>query len=135
MWKYQSSFIQSISINCYDIFAFVVTLFVLCQFIWTLHTSVGRKKFRDRVNQRSMATFWRTAWRSQEAAGRNCLLTFDSGTSLAVQRLILCLPTQGVRVRSRSGSYDPTCLMGKNQNIKQKQYWNKFNKDLKKNFF
>lgn len=57
MWKYQSSFIQSISINCYDIFAFVVTLSVLCQFIWTLHTSVGRKKLLDRVNQRSMATF------------------------------------------------------------------------------
>ena len=54
------------------------------------------------------------------------------GTSLAVQHLGFCLPRQQVWVR---------CLLGelrfhmrssqKNQNIKQKQYCNKFNKDFK----
>ena len=54
------------------------------------------------------------------------------GTSLAVQWLRLCLPMQGVWVRSLVGelrSHMP--LSQKNQNIKQKQYCNKFNKNFK----
>ena len=54
------------------------------------------------------------------------------GTSLVVQWLKLCLPMQGVRVGSlveELGSHMPSAK--KNQNIKQKQYCNKFNKDTK----
>ena len=44
-----------------------------------------------------------------------------------------CLPVQGVRVRSLVGGLRSHMLCGgKNQNIKQKQYCNKFSKDLKK---
>lgn len=50
MHKYLSLFIQSIyfsSASSYGIFAFVVTYFVQCQFIWLLHTTVGRKKCKS----------------------------------------------------------------------------------------
>ena len=54
------------------------------------------------------------------------------GASLVVQCLRLCLLTQGCRFDSQLGSYDPTQLMvKKKQNIKQKQYCNKFNKHFK----
>ena len=55
------------------------------------------------------------------------------GTSLAVQWLRLCLPMQGVQVRYLVGelrSHVPHSQ--KNQKVRQKQYCNKFNKDLKK---
>ena len=68
------------SINCYRL-AFAVTLFVLCQFVWPLHTSVGRTKFLETVDQGNMAAFWQTAWRSQAAAGRSCLWTWVSHCS------------------------------------------------------
>ena len=51
-----------------------------------------------------------------------------------VQWLRLCLPMQGVRVWSLLGKLDPTCLgakIKKKQDIKQKDYCNKFNKDFK----
>jgi len=54
------------------------------------------------------------------------------GTSLVVQWLRLCLPMQGVWVGSlveELGSHMPSAK--KKQNIKQKQYCNKFNKDTK----
>ena len=54
------------------------------------------------------------------------------GTSLAVQWLRLHLPMQGVQGPSlirELGSHMP-CK--KNQNIKQKQYCKKFNKEVKK---
>ena len=54
------------------------------------------------------------------------------GTSLAVQWLRICLPMQGVWVRSLVGELRSHMPHGqKNQNIKQKQYCNKFNKDFK----
>ena len=54
------------------------------------------------------------------------------GTSLAVQWLRLCLPMQGVQVQSLVGELRSPMPRGqKNQNIKQKQYCNKFNKDFK----
>ena len=64
-----------------------------------------------------------------EAFTYKCVL----GTSLVVQWLRLRLLMQGVRVRSLVGelrSHMP-CSQ-KNQNIKQKQYCHKFNKDFKK---
>ena len=45
------------------------------------------------------------------------------GTFLVVQWLGLHLLMQGVGVGG--GGYDPTCLMPKNQNVKQKQNCNK----------
>ena len=44
----------------------------------------------------------------------------------------LCLPMQGVRVQSLVRELRSHMSRGKiNQNIKQKQYYNKFNKDFK----
>ena len=55
------------------------------------------------------------------------------GTSLAVQWLRLHLPMQEVQVWSLvGGAKIPHASRPKNQNIKQKQYCNKFNKDFKK---
>ena len=59
------------------------------------------------------------------------------GASLAVQWLGLHLPTQGVQVQTlvsklRSHMSHGQKKKTKTQNIKQKQYCNKFNKDLKK---
>ena len=52
-----------------------------------------------------------------------------AGTSLAVQWLRLCLPTQG---DASSGSQDPTRLKAKKPEHKQKKrYCNKFSKDFK----
>ena len=52
----------------------------------------------------------------------------NSGTSLVVQWLRLHLLMQGVRVRSLVGELRSHVPHGqKNQNIKQKQYCNKFN--------
>jgi len=48
------------------------------------------------------------------------------GISLVVQWLRLHLPMQGTGVQS------PGALQPKNQNIKQKQYCNKFNRAFKK---
>ena len=52
-----------------------------------------------------------------------------------VQWLGLGLPMQGVWVQSLAGEQDPTCSVAKKknptQNIKQKQYCNKFCKDCK----
>ena len=61
------------------------------------------------------------------------LKAYVRGTSLAVQWLRLHLPVQGVRVRSlvRERRF-PHASRPKNQNMKQKQYCNKFNKDFKK---
>ena len=54
------------------------------------------------------------------------------GTSLAVQWLRLCLPMHGVRVSiPGQGAKIPHASPPRNQNIKQKQYCNKCNKDLK----
>ena len=57
------------------------------------------------------------------------------GPSLEVQCLRLHLLMPGVQIWSLvnpwSGSEDPTCLAAKKQNIKQRQYHNKFNKDFK----
>ena len=54
------------------------------------------------------------------------------GTSLAVQWLRLHLPLQGVWVQSLVGELRfPRTSQPKNQNIRQKQYCNKFNKDFK----
>ena len=53
------------------------------------------------------------------------------GTFLVDQWLRLCLPTQGVHVQLLVREQDPTCLFAKKQNMKQKQYCNKFNKDFK----
>ena len=52
---------------------------------------------------------------------------------MAVQWLRLCLIKQGIRVQSLVKEVRfPTCLVGKKQNkTKQKQYYNRFNKDLK----
>ena len=46
--------------------------------------------------------------------------------SLVVQCLRLRLPMQGVK-----GAKIPHALWPKNQNVKQKQYYNKFNKNFK----
>ena len=54
------------------------------------------------------------------------------GTSLVAQPLRLRLPMQGERVRFLVGNFISHALVPKNQNMKQKQYCNKFNKDLKK---
>ena len=48
-----------------------------------------------------------------------------------VQWLRLLLPMQGAQVQSLVGELRPTCLVAKNQNLKQKQYCNTFNKDFK----
>ena len=54
------------------------------------------------------------------------------GTSLVVQWLRLCLPMQGVWVRSPVRELRSHMARDqKNQNIKQKQYCNKFNKTFK----
>ena len=54
------------------------------------------------------------------------------GTSLVVQWLRLCLPVKGVQVLiPGQGAKIPHASRPKNQNIKQKQYCNKFNKDFK----
>ena len=54
------------------------------------------------------------------------------GTSLMVQWLRFHLPMQRMWVRSLIRSKDPTCCEAKNnQDIKQKKYCNKFNKDFK----
>ena len=56
----------------------------------------------------------------------------SAGTSVAVQWFRLRLPTQGVRVRSLVGELRSHMPCGqKIQNIKQKQYCNKFSKDFK----
>ena len=57
-----------------------------------------------------------------------CLRVQDQGTSLAGQWLRLHLLMQGVQVREIR-SHMPRGQ--KNQNIRQKQYCNKFNKDFK----
>ena len=55
-----------------------------------------------------------------------------SGTSLVVQRLRFRLLVQGVWVRSPVGELRSHMPQGKKrQDIKQKQYCNKFNKDFK----
>ena len=55
------------------------------------------------------------------------------GTSLAVQRLRLQLPMQGVQVQHLALEAGiPHASQPKNQNIKQKQYCSKFNKDFLK---
>ena len=64
---------------------------------------------------------------------------------MAVQWLRLCLPMEGVRVQfPGQGAETPHFSRPKKQNIKQKQYCSKFNKDFKngphtknllKNFF
>ena len=52
--------------------------------------------------------------------------------SLVVQWLRRHLPIQGVRVQSLTGELRSDVLWGqKKQNVKQWQYCNKFNKDLK----
>ena len=52
-----------------------------------------------------------------------------------VQCLGFLLPTQGLQLGSVVGELGSHVSLGqKIQNIKQKQYCNKFNKDLKKNF-
>ena len=53
------------------------------------------------------------------------------GTFLVVQWLRLCLPMQGMQVQSLQGNKIPHALWSENQNIKQKQYCNKFKKDFK----
>ena len=54
------------------------------------------------------------------------------GTSLAIQWLRLRLPMQGgVGSIPGQGAKIPHASGPKNQNIKQKQYCNKFNKDFK----
>ena len=53
-------------------------------------------------------------------------------TALMVQQLRLCLPKQGVQVPSLVGELRSHMTWGqKKQNIKQKQYCNKYNKDFK----
>ena len=63
---------------------------------------------------------------------RQLLLKSCLGTSLVVQGVRFCLPMQGMQVQSLVGELRSTCLLAKKQNLKQKQYYNKFNKDLKK---
>ena len=59
-------------------------------------------------------------------------LKMSPGTSLAVQRLRLGLSMQGVGVWSLVGELrSQHALQPKNQNTKQKQYCNKFDKDFK----
>ena len=55
------------------------------------------------------------------------------GTSLTVQWLGLCLPMQGLRVRSLVGELGSHMPRGQKtkQNIEEKQYCNRFNKDFK----
>ena len=55
----------------------------------------------------------------------------QTGTSLVVQWLRLCLQCRGRGFNPWIGNKDPTCLKAKTQNIKQKQYCNQFNKDVK----
>ena len=47
------------------------------------------------------------------------------GTSLVIQWLRLCFPVQDMWVRSLAVELDPTHLLAKNQNKKQKQYGKK----------
>ena len=55
----------------------------------------------------------------------------DTEPPLVVQWLQLSLPMQGIRVQSLVGEAKITQAWGlKPQNIKQKQYCNKFNKDF-----
>ena len=54
------------------------------------------------------------------------------GISLPVQRLRLCLSMEGsVGLILCQGVKIPHASQPKNENIKQKQYWNKFNKHFK----
>jgi len=53
------------------------------------------------------------------------------GNSLVVQWLRLCLPMYGVQVRSLIGDLRSHIPCSQNQNIKQEEYCNQFNKDLK----
>ena len=54
------------------------------------------------------------------------------GISLVVQWFRLCLPMQKVWVRSLAGELRPPLVSWlKNQNVQPKQYYKKFNKDLK----
>ena len=64
---------------------------------------------------------------------RIVLLNEVQGTSLVVQWLRLNLPIQGVWIWSLVGQEPKIthALWAKNQNIKQKPYCNKFNKDFK----
>ena len=53
--------------------------------------------------------------------------------SLVIQWLRFCLPVQVIWVRSVVGGVKiPYALQPKSQNIKQKQYCSRFNKDFKK---
>ena len=52
-------------------------------------------------------------------------------TSLVVQHLTLCLPMQWVQVQSLVGETEIPGLTAEKQNIKQKQYCNRFNKDFR----
>ena len=64
---------------------------------------------------------------------KNIYLKAYTGISLVVQWLRLCLPNAGgVGSIPGQGAKIPHASWPKNQNIKQKQYCNKFNKDFKK---
>ena len=52
------------------------------------------------------------------------------GTSLEIQSLKTLPPIKGVQIQSLGGAKIPHASQPKNQNTKQKQYCNKFNKDF-----
>ena len=57
--------------------------------------------------------------------------SYPTGLPLAVQRLRLPFKAEGVGLIPGQGAEIPDALWPKNQNIKQKQYCYKFNKDFK----
>ena len=60
-----------------------------------------------------------------------CPSKTSTGTSLVFQWLVLHLSMQEVQVQSLIGELGSHMPCGQNQNIKQRQYCNKFNKDFK----
>ena len=65
------------------------------------------------------------------AVQRRFFKAVRDGTSLVVQWLRLhTSKARGMDSISGQGAKIPHTLGSENQNIKQKQYWNKFNKDL-----
>ena len=72
----------------------------------------------------SILAYWNGYWILLFKKKTNCL-----GTFLAVQKLRLCLPMQGLRVWSLVRKPRSHALQAKSQNRKQKQYCNKCSKD------
>ena len=106
--------------------------------VTTSHFSLGEQSFPHWIQSGGPASqdapsplrggHWPRPGQSAISSQKPCF-----GTSLVVQRLRLRLPIQGMQVQSLVWELKSHMPRGqKNQNIKQKQYCNKFNKHFKK---